>query len=322
MNSGAQLKRKIFSKDFLLSNLLYIGIIIFIIILAVIVPKFLTPKNIINIFTQSSVLLLMSTGMALCIITKGIDMSVGGLLFFAAAMIYLFHSMGLPPALAAILGVACVTGLGAVNGLVAAKFKIYPMLSTLAMMNVVRGIGMMITGAGSAHMPLEWGKIAQLKLGEIPVHLILSIGIAVVIQIMLTSTQFGRHIYAVGDNQKTAHEKGINIKRVKIFAYTMSGCLCGIAAIISTSQVMSAPASLGLGQDFYCIIAAVLGGCSLFGGRGTIMPGVLIGTLIMSVISNALVLLGAPPNMYSVVYALVIFVVVLLDAAKALRIKK
>lgn len=321
MGDGTGLRQKIFNKNFFLTNSLYIAIIVFIVFLSIMSNKFLTAKNIISIFNQSSILLIISIGMALCIITKGIDMSVGGLLFLAGAIMFWCGKQGFPPVVMIVLGVGAVTGLGMVNGIVAAKFKIYPLLSTLATMNVARGLGMMITKGGSAQMPSGWGDIAQQKIGDIPMTIIVAIGIGVVVQIFLSNTGFGRHIFAVGDNEKTAHEKGLNISKVKIFVYTMSGFLCGIAAIISTSQVRAAPATMGVGQDFYCIIAAVLGGCSLFGGKGSVMPGVLIGALIMSIISNSLVVLGAPPNMYSVVYALVIFVVVLLDAIKAKRIK-
>jgi ribose/xylose/arabinose/galactoside ABC-type transport system permease subunit len=188
-------------------------------------------------------------------------------------------------------------------------------------MNAARGLGLMITKGGAAMMPPEWGKITQTKIFEIPIMIIVAILIGIIVQVFLAQTSLGRHIFAVGDNEKTAHEKGLSQKRVKIFVYTMSGMLCGIAAILSTSQVMSAPATMGNGQDFYCIIASVLGGCSLFGGKGSIVPGVLIGALIMSVISNSLVIMGAPPNLYSIVYALVIFIVVLLDAIKTKRIK-
>lgn len=311
-----------FGADFWIANSVYAAILVLIIVLSVMYPKFRSTRNIINLFSQSSTLLIVSMGMALCIITKGIDMSVGGIVFLSAAVMQVMGKAGYSPILMALGGVLAGTAMGALNGIIAATLKLYPLLSTLAIMNAARGLGMLVTGGGAALMPADWGKIAQLKIARIPVHVFVAIGIAVAIQVFLNKTRFGRHIYAVGDSEKTANEKGLSVKGVKFFVYTASGCLCGIAAIVSSSQVMGAPSTLGTGIDFYAIIAAVLGGCSLFGGKGTVFPGVMVGALIMSVISNALVITGASPNMYPIVYALVIFLVVLLDAIKVIKMRR
>jgi len=309
--------KKFLSREFWLKNSIYVAVIIFIIIMSLTNNKFLVPKNIINIFTQSSVLMILSIGMTLTLITKGIDMSVGSVMFLSAAVMqYCGTRLGFSIPAMCLMGILTGTFVGLINGVIAAKLNVYPLLTTLATMYACRGLGLEITGGGAALMPIAWGDLISAKLLGIPIQVYIAILLAILVQIFLNNTQFGRHIFAVGDSQKAAHEKGINIFAVKTFVYAASGFMCGVASIISSSQVMSAPSNMGSGQEFFAIIASVLGGASLFGGKGTTFPGCLIGALIMATISNSLVLTKASANLYSVVYACVIFAVVLLDTIK------
>lgn len=311
-----KLERLVKNKEFWLSNVFYIVAILFIIVFSIVNPKFLVWKNIVNILLQSSTLIILSIGMTICLITKGIDMSVGSTLFVCAATMQTLnkvYDIGIVPMMLISILVGIIAGF--INGTIVATLKIYPLLPTLATMYAYRGIGLLICGGGSSTMPMMWAKINSVKIfGGIPLHVLVAILLAVLMQIFLSSTATGRHIYAVGDSEKTSKEKGISIFKIKVIAYTLSGLMCGIAAIISSAQSMSVPISLGEGQEFNAIIASVLGGASLFGGRGTTVPGVIIGALILSIISNILVILGASAYLYTVVYALVIFIVILLDS--------
>lgn len=309
--------------EFLLNYGIYLAVILFVIVMAFVSDNFLKTRNIINIFTQSSVLMILCIGMSLTMLTKGIDMSVGAVMFLSAAVMWHVnrtYDLSLP----AMCAVGILVGLcvGVINGIIAAKLNVYPLLTTLATMYACRGLGLSITGSGAALMPMAWGDLITVKVLGIPVHSIAAIALAVLVQIFLKLTPFGRKIFAVGDSQKTAYEKGIPVTWVKIFVYAMSGLMCGIASIISSSQTMGATASMGDGIEFMAMIAAVMGGTSMAGGKGSVFPGCLIGAIIMSTISNSLVLLKAPPNAYSVVYALVIFVVVLLDTIRSRRAKQ
>ena len=264
----------------------------------------------------------LSIGMALTMLTKGIDMSLGSLLFLCAAVMqFCGKKLHWAPIAMCCAGLATGMLVGAVNGVIAAKLHVYPLLTTLATMYACRGLGLLITGGGTGLMPMSWGRLTTFKLLGIPLQVYVVIVISLIFQLFLSSTCFGRHIYAVGDSEKTAREKGIHITAVKIFVYTAAGFMAGVAGIISSSQVISVPANLGNNQETFAIIAAVLGGTSLFGGKGNTFPCALIGALIMSCISNSLVLLGAAPNMYNVVYACVIFFVVLMDTLKARILK-
>lgn len=314
---------KLKNRDFWLDNSFYIVAVLFIIIFGITNPQFLMLKNIINVLTQSSTLIIIGIGMTLALITKGIDMSVGSILFVCAATMQVTNKefgLGIVPMI--IISVIVGIIFGFINGLIVASLKVYPLLPTLATMYTFRGIGLMICGGGSSTMPMSWAVVNSIKLFKlIPLHVIIAIALAVLVQIFLNETSVGRHIYAVGDSEKTSNEKGINVFGIKILVYTISGFCCGVAAIISSAQSMSVPISLGQGIEFNAIIAAVLGGASLFGGKGSTAPGIIIGAIIMSLMSNVLVILGASAYLYTVVYALVIFVVVLLDSP-VLRKKK
>lgn len=315
-------KKGFLSKEFLLSNAVYFVVIAFIITMSIVSDRFLAGKNIINLLTQSTVLMALSIGMALTMLTQGIDMSMGSLLFLCAAVMqYCGKKLDWGAAAMCAAGLGAGVLVGALNGVIAAKLQVYPLLTTLASMYACRGVGLCITGGGTGLMPMSWGRLTSHKLLGIPVQVYIVVLIAILFQIFLSCTAFGRHVYAVGDSEKTAREKGIRITAVKVFAYAASGFMAGVAGIISSSQVVSVPANLGSNQETMAIIAAVLGGTSLFGGRGTTFPCALIGALIMSCISNSLVLLGAPPNAYNVVYACVIFFVVLIDTIKSKILK-
>lgn len=316
---GTSVDNKTFSfRTFLLSNIIYIAAIIFVAIMSFVSDRFLTGKNIINLFTQSTVLMALSTGMALTMITQGIDMSLGSLLFLCAAVMqFCGKKLGWNAGAMCLAGLTTGVLVGVLNGFIAAKLRVYPLLTTLATMYACRGLGLVITGGGTGLMPMFWGKLTTFKILGIPAQVYVVILIGILFQIFLTRTSFGRHVFAVGDSEKTAREKGVNITAVKVFVYASAGLMAGVAGIVSSSQVISVPANLGTNQETMAIIAAVLGGTSLFGGKGSTFPCALIGALIMSCISNALVLMGAVPNAYNVVYACVIFFVVLMDTIKA-----
>lgn len=311
------------SSAFWFSNLFYLLAVAFVIVFGIVNPKFLNGTNVANIFAQSSVLIILSIGMALALITKGMDMSVGATLFLCAATIQVLNKkLGIGMAEMICISLAVGALAGAVNGLIVSSLKVYPLLPTLATMFIYRGLALIIGGGGSATMPMFWSKIISVRVGPLPVHVLVAIGLAILVQFLLSNTKTGRFIFALGDSEKTSIEKGINPKRIKFLVYTVSGLMCGIAAIIFSAQSMSVPPSSGDGLEFKCVIAATLGGVSMFGGKGTVAPGVIIGALILSIISNVLVLCEASAYIYTVVYALVILFVVLLETLKVKKTSK
>lgn len=307
-----QLKNSL-NAAFILKNAVYIMLIIVAVVLSLTVDIFFTVQNLVNILIAASPIYLLCMGMSLAMMTKGIDMSIGSIIYASASVAFFVFERGGSMALA--LAGMLVMGilLGLINGLLAGKIPVYPMLTTLATMYIFRGVGRMISGGATAIMPAQWGKIATLNIFGIPFPIVLALVAGLFLQFIMVWTKFGRFVLAVGDNERTAVEKGVNIFKIKVAVYTITGLCCALAGMIMTSQVMSAPSTLGSGKDFEVIIAAVLGGISLVGGKGNIFPGALIGSIIYAGISNALVLTKADPYSYTMVYAIVIFAFILVD---------
>ncbi|MCL2699833.1 MAG: ABC transporter permease, partial [Defluviitaleaceae bacterium] len=211
-----------------------------------------------------------------------------------------------------VIGVAA----GLLNGFIVSSLNVYPLLPTLATMFAFRGVALVIGRGTGRNMPMFWNRIISARWGPLPIHVFVAFGLAIGVQLLLNNTKTGRHIYALGDSEKTSHEKGINARRIKILVYAVSGLMCAVASIIFTAQTMGLPPSSAVGIEFKCVTAAVLGGVSLFGGKGTVAPGVIIGSLLMSIISNVLVIMNASVYMYTIVYAVVILFVVLLETLK------
>ena len=249
-------------------------------------------------------------------------MSIGSIIYASASVAFFVFEHGGGMLLALIGMFAMGILLGFINGLLAGKIPVYPMLTTLATMYIFRGVGRMISGGATAIMPSEWGTIANLSVLGIPFPIVLALISGLVLQFILTNTKFGRFVLAIGDSERTAVEKGVDIFKIKVAVYTICGLCCALAAMILTSQIMSAPSTLGTGKDFEVIIAAVLGGISLTGGKGNIFPGALVGSIIYAGISNALVLTGADPYSYTIVYAIVIFAFILVDTLSSKMYKK
>lgn len=312
------MKAALKSKTFWYDNGIYIVFLLAFIVFAFINPQFVSSNNLLNLLAAASTYIILGTGVAFCILTQGTDLSIGSIMYTAAAvMFYCFElNKDLPVGVVMLIGMGVGIIVGMFNGIVIASLKVYALLPTLATMYAFRGIGLKIAGASISNMPMKWAVIISTRWFGIPAYIILSFVLAVIAQIFLNKTKLGRHIYATGGNEKMAISKGINTFWVKVFVYTFCGFTAALGGILSCAKTMTASYVLGEGYEFKAITAAVLGGVSLNGGRGTVFPGVVIGSLIIALISNALVLLNANTYLYDIVYGIVIFAVVLIDTMK------
>jgi len=303
-----------------------IALVLLCITMAVLSDKFLTVDNAWNVMRQISVNLCISVGMTLVILSGGIDLSVGSILALSSAVaaglikfgwelpaINLFVGFTLLGAI--ISGTAVGSGLGMFNGWMITKFKVPPFVATLAMLTIARGLTMLwtggypITGLGSSFSFLGTGWFLGIPM---PVWIsALIVGIAIIIT---KRTQLGRYIYAIGGNESAAKLSGINIKKVKIWVYTIAGALSAVGGLIVTARLDSAQPNAGLTYELDSIAAVVIGGTSLSGGRGSIL-GTVQGALIIGVLNNGLVLLNVSPFWQQVVKGAVILLAVILDKA-------
>ncbi len=287
-------------------------------------PRFFTLGNFLLILQQASPLGISVIGMTFVLILAGIDISVGRNMFLTATIIAYFlnktillnpDTVGVAGGYILILIISLVSGalIGLVNGIFVAKLKIVPFIATLAIGSICRGIGLIISEQRTPSTSYLNSFTNSRYLG-IPVTLIMFIVVAIIIDYILRRTSFGRHLYAIGNSPETARKSGINVDRNIIIAYVLCGALAGFAGIILAGQIGSVPVTFGNGNEFIVISAAILGGMSLFGGKGTIIPGAFIGIILVTTIMNGLAMINASPYVYTIVRGLIIFSAVTVDS--------
>lgn len=298
---------------------------------------FLSPRNLLNIVRQISVVGLIAIAVTMVIITTGIDLSSGSVLALAAVIAASlaqtpdwhdakFPGMSFPlvvPIIAALLvGALC----GWINGALIAGFRIPPFIATLGMMTVARGFALLysnrpVSGLTDTYNYIGQGEIFKMipVAGQppvgIPIPILILAAVAIGAHIMLNNTRFGRHIYAIGGNEQAARISGLNVGRIKIGVYTIAGLLSGLAGLVLSSRIGSGQPGAGLGYELDAIAAAVIGGTSLSGGIGTIW-GTIVGALIIGVLNNGLDLLNVSAYWQTIIKGSIIVVAVIIDERK------
>lgn len=285
-------------------------------VFGVLTPRFLDPQNLGNIVVQSSSTAIVAIGMTFVLLTAGVDLSVGAVMFVAAATAGKLAAAGagLPLTVGAMLAVGASAG--ALNALFVTRLAIVPFISTLALLYVGRGFALWLTETRSLPLPGGFLALGSGRFAGIPIPVIILAGITVLAHLTLMRTPFGRQVYAVGQNREAARKAGVATNRVLGTVYILCGLCAAVGAVISASQLGVVSATFGLNKEFTAIAAAVLGGTSLFGGRGRVFPGTILGAVLMQTIENGLVLLNANPYLYPLFTAGIIFVAVALDSLR------
>jgi Ribose/xylose/arabinose/galactoside ABC-type transport systems, permease components len=275
------------------SQILMLGIAlaVIIIIMCVASDRFYRASNILLILTQITALGIAAAGAAIVMISGGIDLTLGYVVSFSGCTAAAMMGAGYSMEMAILCGMLVAVGCGALNGVLVVLSKAEPFIITLGMMSVYQGLTLLITG-GNNLPAAESFTFGRDKLFEsIPVPVLFLIAVFVIMFLILKFTKFGRRAYAIGNNTEAAYLSGIKIKRNKIYIYTFNGGLLGLAAMILLSRTSSGNSVMGDSLLMQAIAAAVIGGVSMAGGRGSIW-GVFLGTVLIGVISNALNLLG------------------------------
>jgi ribose transport system permease protein len=247
---------------------------------------FLSSFNLQNILRQNSFTVILACGMTLAILSAGIDLSVGSVVALAGVVCAWFVAEGYGIPLGLLAG--CVVGAltGVVNGLFVTRVRIPPFIATLATMMVVRGLALKFTGARTIPIPADSVEaFAGLSDGFTPVLVMLLVVVAT--WLLLTRTPFGRHIYAVGGNPEAARLAGIRVPRVLMGVYILCGAMAGLAGVMVASRIGSGYPNAGLFYELDAVAAVVVGGTSLFGGRGSIW-GTLAGAFFIGILNNGL----------------------------------
>jgi ribose transport system permease protein len=285
--------------------------------LAVLSPDFLTLGNLLDVTRQVSINAVISFGMTLVILLGGIDLSVGSILAVSSLVVALLMRGGESATLATAVGIFCGALMGAANGLLVTKGRVAPFIATLGTMTLLRGLALVLCqGSPISGFPSEFfaalggGYLARM----IPLPVVWMLVLFAILWFVLDRTVFGRHVYATGGNPGAASLSGVNVDRIQILVYTLSGLTAAVAGIILTSRLDSAQPTAGEGYELDAITAVVLGGTSLAGGRGWIF-GTLLGALLIGVLNNGLNLVGVSAFYQQVIKGSVILLAVLLDRA-------
>lgn len=291
----------------------FIGLVLLCVLFTILSPYFLTASNLMNVVQQSAIIAVISVGMTFVIITAGIDLSVGSVLAFSGVVMASVLQAGIPVPIGILAGLAVGFSCGMVNGLLVTYGNIPPFIATLGMMSIARGAGLWytdgrpISGFGDGFRFLAHGEIFH-----IPVPVIIMILVYVIAHFVLTRTKMGRYTYAIGGNVKAARLSGINIRLYLNIIYGIAGLLSALGAVMLTARLNSAQPIAGMMYELDAIAATVIGGTSLFGGKGTVV-GTLIGALIIGVLRNGLNLLGVSSFIQQIVIGSVIIGAILLD---------
>jgi ribose transport system permease protein len=301
------------------SNKLPILFLLFLIILffSMRSPFFLTPDNLLNVFRQVSVVGIAGIGMICVLLTGGIDLSVGTQITFVNIICsYMMIKNGIPPFAACVVSILITTFIGVINGILVAYGKLMPLISTLCMQNVLKGLAYIISkGQGISGFPTSFKKLGQGYVGMVPVPVIIMAVLCILGALFLRRTYPGRFLYAVGGNEEASRLTGISTKRIKVMAYTVCGFFSGLAGIILLSRVNSGLPTTGNGLEFDVISGIVLGGVSILGGSGDVL-GAILGIIVIGLLNNGLILINMSEYYQLLVKGLVLLLAISLDSFK------
>ncbi len=297
----------------------FILLVVLCAVVAALNPRFLAPANLQNMARLIGAYGIFSIGLGIVIITGGIDLSVGSVFALLGVLLsMMLTEWSWPAAVAVLVVVAIAMSLGALHGVLITKLRIQPFIVTLCGLLFYRGLARFIAndetkGFGSAE-GFEW--LRNLATGSVlgvPTPFVLLVLISIVMYVVLHRSVYGRYLFAVGRNEMAARYSGINSARIVASAYVILGLLAGVAAIVFAFYTNSvSPSSHGNFFELYGIAAAVLGGCSLRGGEGSIV-GILIGAALLQVLQNLVNLLGIPSSLNFAVMGAVILMGVMAD---------
>jgi inositol transport system permease protein len=328
-HSGAPARRKLDVFGFLARFAPLIFLIVLMAAFAAFQPRFLTLLNLFNILRQVSIYGLLAVGMTFVILTAGIDLSIGSLVAFAGLVAAAVSKGGLsnrftvgageaaasnPWYLAALAAIAVGVLGGFIQGVAITRLKVPPFVVTLGGMSAFRGAALLFAAGGpiSGFEPnLVW--IGQGKIfDQIPVPVVIFLAFAVLAHIALRYTRYGRQVYAVGGNPEAARLSGLNVRAVTTSVYVIMGFFAGLGAFVLSARLNSAEAVAGTGYELTVIASVVIGGTSLFGGVGTIF-GTVIGTILIGVLLNGLVLMDVSAYIQQIIIGIIIVLAVAFD---------
>lgn len=317
MNNDKKFKNTFDVGTMIRSNGLLIALVLLFIVMIFTSPVFLTAQNLINILTRSVAMGIMAIGMTFVLISGGLDLSVANVATLSGLFaVRLTTYQGYPTIVGILVALSFGAFIGLLNGAIITRLKVNSLIVTISTMTVILGfIWVYSNGANFAPAPDFISMLTEIKILKIPLIVYIWILLGVIAHLILKYTKLGRNLYAVGDNQDSSRLAGLNVENIQMFSYIASGILSSFAGILIVSRLDAAIPTAAAGLELTVIASVVIGGTSLSGGTGT-MYGTFLGVLLISLVSNAINLWGAPAAYDNVFRGAVIGIAALMDAIR------
>ncbi len=275
--------------------------------------SFPTAANAAAILRNLALDAVMVAGMVVLLVAGVFDLSIGSMFSMIGVVTsYFVKNLGMPAPVAVALGLAIAALGGALNGFIVARVKVNALIATLGTMQIFRGVAVLVGGPGISYLPDSFAQIGQAELLGLPVPVWLMAAVILLFEYLTSRTRFFRQYYYIGANQKAAHLSGIRVERLQIAAFTIMGLLAGLAGIVFAARLATGVSIAGEGAELRIITAAILGGASLTGGRGTVWGG-LVGVVFVAIINNVLILAQVSSYWQSIVTGAVLVLAVAAD---------
>ena len=292
-------------------------LIILVVFISLMSPAFLTVTNLRTTAIGFSCNAIIAIAMTLALVSGGFDLSVGSVLGLSAVCVVVLTNHGLNIFLACIIGIAVGVACGFINGALIGYLNLNAFITTLGMQQMARGLVYVLTNGGSIGLQDAPGVeafrvVGSGSIGQVPVLFLVCLAFVIIGDILVRRSAVARNVFFVGSNEKTAMLSGINTRKVKMLVYALTGALSGIAGVLTASRFGTATSSTGSGVEMTVISAAVIGGASLTGGKGTV-AGAVLGVVMMSVINNILVILNVSVHWQNFITGAILIVAIVFD---------
>lgn len=297
-------------------------LLIVILLVSVVTPNFLRPQNLSSLAITAAIIAVPGLGMTLAIAVGGLDLSIGSTQALTACIAAgLLSITNIPMTITGTLLVGALIGL--INGLIITRLRVPAFVATLGMMSVLRGVALLITNGQSVLImgEDEFARLNSAQILGIPVPFTIALIVLVVFYVLLRHTPFGRHICAIGGNEKAAQATGLNVDLVKVVVFILVGITAALSGVMLAAQLMFVDGTLGVGLELRAIAVSVLGGTSLAGGSGNLL-GTLLASLLLSAINSALNILKVPPFYQYLALGLLLIFALALDTLRRAIIKR
>lgn len=293
---------------------IYVILVLLFLFFSMVSPSFINANNLINVVRQISMLGIASVGMTFALLVGGIDLSIGSQMSMVAVICSIMMTKyNINPFIACIICLVLTSIVGFFNGIIISKIKMPPLIVTLSTMIIIEGVAFIISkGIPIFGFPQGFSILGQGYISIIPIPVIIMIVVLIIGAVVLNKTYIGRYFYSIGGNEEASRLSGIDVDKIKMLAYILSGLFAGIAGVILLSRTNSGQPTMGKGFEFDVLTAVVLGGVSVNGGVGKI-SNVISGILIIGVLNNGLVLMGVNTYIQSVIKGVVLLIAVAFD---------